>query len=274
MPSLKNLTDEMLRLDYGRTAEEVEKFIKSVVWSAGASGVVVGLSGGVDSSAVAALCTRALKAERVLGVIMPAEFTPAQDVEDAENLAETLGVRTVKAPIKPVVDSFAKQLGVDTSDASARMALANLRARVRMSILYFHANMHNLLVAGTGDRSELLLGYYTKYGDAGVDFLPVVGIYKTQLRHLSKHLGIPENIAFKPSSPQLYPGHRAVDELPADYDLLDPLLYALFDKAMKIEQVVEMGVDRRLVEELLQRYDRSRHKREMPPAGPRPIPLP
>ncbi|MEM4335118.1 MAG: NAD+ synthase [Candidatus Caldarchaeum sp.] len=272
MPSARKILDEMLRLDYGQTVERVERFISSVVDSSGASGVVVGLSGGVDSSAVAVLCTRALSEKKVLGLIMPAEFTPAQDVEDAELLAEKLGINTATIPISSIVNSFKTQLGLYASDP-VKMPLGNLRARIRMAVLYFYANKQNLLVAGTGDRSELLLGYYTKYGDAGVDFLPVAGMYKTQLRHLSKHLGVPEHIAFKPSSPQLYPGHRAVDELPADYDVLDPILYALFDKSLTAEQVATLGFDLGLVQEVLSRFERSRHKRETPPVGPKPVPL-
>uniref|UniRef100_A0A7C5Q8E9 NH(3)-dependent NAD(+) synthetase n=1 Tax=Caldiarchaeum subterraneum TaxID=311458 RepID=A0A7C5Q8E9_CALS0 len=270
---MKSLADELLNIDFTKTARSVESFITETVESAGASGVVVGLSGGVDSSAVALLCARALSKDRVTALIMPAEFTPAQDVEDAKFLAEKLGLKTYMVPIAPIVNSFAEQLGVETDDVHVKMPLANLRARIRMTLLYFYANRYNVLVAGTGDRSELLLGYFTKYGDAGVDFLPVAGLYKTQLRWLSKHLGLPDRIAFKPSSPQLYPGHRAVDELPADYDVLDPILYALFDKKMDVEQVAGLGVDRRLLEAIAERYRRSVHKRSLPNIGPTPAPL-
>ncbi|MEM4281982.1 MAG: NAD+ synthase [Candidatus Caldarchaeum sp.] len=273
MASIQILADELLRIDFSRTAAAVESFIAETVESAGASGVVLGLSGGVDSSAVALLCERALTKERVIGLIMPAEFTPSQDVEDARKLAKNLGIKTFFIPITSIINSFAEQLGVKTSDTEKKIPLANLRARVRMNILYFYANTYNLLVAGTGDRSELLLGYFTKYGDAGVDFLPVAGLYKTQLRWLSKHLGLPDSIAFKPSSPQLYPGHRAVDELPADYDVLDPILYALFDKKMTVEQVSELGVNKKIVEAVVERYERSMHKRTMPNIGPKPTPL-
>jgi len=267
---LERLREELLRIDWDRTAGAVEAFIAETVSVAGVRGVVLGLSGGVDSSVAAALCVRALSRERVLGLLMPTEFTPAQDVEDAEKLAESLGIETIYAPIKGVVDGYSGVLGVRPSEES-RMAYANLRARVRMSILYFYANLRNLLVAGTGDRSELLLGYFTKYGDGGVDFLPVGNIYKTQLRMLGKHLGLPDRIAFKPSSPQLYPGHRATDELPADYDTLDPILYALFDKNLSVDEVVGLGADRRVVEAVLARFKGSMHKRMMPATGPRPI---
>ncbi|MEM4189607.1 MAG: NAD+ synthase [Candidatus Caldarchaeum sp.] len=270
MASIKTLAEELLKIDFSKTAASIESFIVETVESAGASGVVLGLSGGVDSSAVASLCARALSKERVTGLIMPAEFTPSQDVQDAKFLAQKLGIKTFLIPITSIVNSYAEQLGVKTSDLQAKMPFANLRARVRMTLLYFYANRHNLLVVGTGDRSEILLGYFTKYGDAGVDFLPVGGLYKTQLRWLSKDLGLPDSIAFKPSSPQLYPGHKAVDELPADYEVIDPILYALFDKKMSVDQVEALGVDRRLAEAVIERYKRSIHKRSLPNLGPMP----
>uniref|UniRef100_A0A7C5Y4I9 NH(3)-dependent NAD(+) synthetase n=1 Tax=Caldiarchaeum subterraneum TaxID=311458 RepID=A0A7C5Y4I9_CALS0 len=265
------LLEEMYRINYVATAEAIISFIRETVNSSNASGVVLGLSGGVDSSAVAVLSVKALGPDRVLGIIMPTDFTPRQDLEHAEMLARNLGIETRYIPITSIVEEYARQLNVPLSHVDAKIPYANLRARVRMSILYFHANLLNRLVAGTGDRSEILLGYYTKYGDAGVDFLPIGNIYKTQLRHLCKHLGLPDEIAFKPSSPQLYPGHRAVDELPADYTILDPILHALFDQNLSIDQVVAQNFERKIVEEVWRRYVASMHKRAMPPIGPKPI---
>ncbi|MCS6783952.1 MAG: NAD+ synthase [Candidatus Caldarchaeum sp.] len=270
---MTSLFDELYRIDYDETAAEVQGFIVDFFRSSNASGVVVGLSGGLDSSVVATLCVKALSKEKVLGLIMPTDFTPTQDVEDAKALAQSLGIKTITIPITPIVNKYADLLGVSQDDPSAKIAYANLRARVRMSLLYFHANHRNMIVAGTGDRSEILLGYYTKYGDGGVDFLPVGGIYKTQLRRLCRFIGVPEHIAQKPSSPQLYPGHRAVDELPADYDVLDPILYALHDRKLLIEQVVDRGFERKVVEEVWRRFEQSHHKRTMPPTGPRPVPI-
>jgi NAD+ synthase len=255
----------LLDLDYKTVGEKLIQFISDYVGSSGAGGVVIGLSGGVDSSVVATLCVRALGRERVLGLIMPTSFTPSDDVRDAEWLVSWLGIRHKHIPIDPIVDAYAAQLGWSLQEPAARMAYANLRARVRMSILYFHANMLNYLVAGTGDRSEILIGYFTKYGDGGVDFLPAAGLYKTQLRHLARSLGIPDRIAFKPSSPQLYPGHRAIDEIPADYDILDRVLFHLFDEGRTVDETARLtGVSRETVENIYSRFLRTRHKREMP----------
>lgn len=268
-----SVLDELLDIDYDATASAIQNFIAERLRLSGASGLVLGLSGGVDSSVVAALCARAVPREKILGLIMPTSFTPAQDVADAQALAEKLGISTRHIPIDPIVKRYAEQLGVGMDETGARMAYANLRARIRMTLLYFHANLQNMLVVGTGDRSEILLGYYTKYGDGGVDILPIGGLYKSQVRRLGLALGLPEQLANKPSSPQLYPGHRAVDELPADYSILDPILYLLFDKKLSPQQVVDKGFDKRVVDGVLARYVGSVHKREMPPTGPTPVPF-
>ena len=132
-----------------------------------------------------------------------------------------------------------------------------------MSLLYYVANSKNLLVVGTGDRSEILIGYFTKYGDGGVDFLPIGDLYKTQVRWLGKHLGVPENILTKPSSPQLWPGHKAEEELGVTYDRIDLILHAIFDLRMEAEEVrKQFGED---VDRVLELHAKSSHKRAMPP---------
>ncbi len=254
-----------LDLDWNSTTEEVVRFIRSTVKAARAAGLVVGLSGGVDSSLVAKLSVLALDSSRVLGILMPTAFTPKTDVEDARLLAEQLGIQTKYVEIETVSESFTRALGVSETDHHLKIPLANLRARTRMTILYFFANELNYLVAGTGDRSEDLIGYFTKYGDGGVDFLPISHLYKTQVRRLALFLGIPERIALKPSSPQLYPGHKATDEIPADYDVLDKIEKMLFDEKLSTKDVAsKTNVDPALVEEVNRRYIESAHKRAYP----------
>ena len=253
-------------IDPAETTEEICRFIRDVVDNAGAQGVVVGLSGGVDSSVTAALCVRALGPSRVLALLMPTSFTPKRDVEDAMDLARSLGVEYKVIHIDDIVEAFLNALPYKQGDPSYRMPAANLRARVRMVILYYHANLMRRLVAGSGDRSELLIGYFTKYGDGAVDFLPIAHLYKTQVRELARWLGIPERIAYKPSSPQLYPGHRAVDELPADYPVLDKVLVGLFELRLKPREVAErLNIAEELVLETLRRYESTIHKRRLPP---------
>lgn len=254
-----------LQLDWDATLEEILSFIRQTVKHSEVDGCVVGLSGGVDSSLVAKLLQLALGRDRVLGVLMPTDFTPTQDIADAESLAGELGIRSRKVEIRSIVDAFSKALGGETDAPSHKIPLANIRARVRMVTLYYLANVNNYLVAGTGDRSEDLIGYFTKYGDGGVDFLPISHLYKTQVRALASHLGLPSRICNKPSSPQLYPGHKAIDEIPLDYDQLDPVLHMLFDESKTPAEVAKLTkVDEEAVDEVMRRFHSSNHKRTYP----------
>jgi len=256
----------MLNPDWDAIVEEIVSFIRTVVSEAGAKGVVVGLSGGVDSSLVAALAVKALGKEIVMGVLLPVDFTPAQDVQDAKDLAKLLGIRTEYVEIGPITESFVRALKLKSADSQARIPLANIVSRTRMAVLYYFANVHNCLVAGTGDRSEDLIGYFTKYGDGGADLLPICHLYKTQVRRLAEYLGVPPGMAFKPSSPQLYPGHKATDEIPIDYKKLDPIERMLFDDKLSPTGVAEKTqVDIKVILDVLERHRSSAHKRCYPP---------
>ncbi len=264
---MTNLSPESLKFDYEKILNKILQFIKKTIADAGASGVVVGLSGGVDSTLTATLCARALGKEKVLGVLMPTSFTPPQDVADALELAGLLEIQTKKVDIDSICSSFMKELGVKEDSMAHKIPLANIRARVRMAILYYYANANSMLVAGTGDRSEALIGFYTKHGDGAADFFPIKHLYKTQVRELTKYLGLPEKMAMKPSSPQLYPGHKLSDEVPLDYDRLDPVLVGLFDLKLPPKKVSEMTkISFEVVTEIVKRHEKTEHKRKPPPA--------
>lgn len=254
-----------LHLNSEDAVKEITTFIKNVVKGANAEGVVVGVSGGVDSSLVVSLCVRALGRDQVLGVFMPTIFTPQEDIEDAKELAQQLGIRTEYVNIQEVGESFVRMLKINKFSSKYRIPLANIWARTRMIILYYYANLNNYLVAGTGDRSEALIGFFTKHGDGGVDFAPINHLYKTQVRVLAEYLGIPKRIAYKPSSPHLYPGHKVQDEIPLTYEVLDPILVGLFDKKLSLEQVSELtSVSIDPIQEIISRHYRSEHKRKCP----------
>jgi NAD+ synthase len=257
-------------LNFQRTVDELSNFIRSIMVQSRAKGVILGLSGGVDSSLTAALCVHALGKNRVLGMFMPASFTPQQDTDDAHDLAEQLGIKTEFVSIQGISNAFLNSLELDQRDERAiRKAVANVRARIRMVILYYYANAFNYLVAGTSDRNELLIGFFTKHGDGGADFLPISGLYKTQVRALAKHLDIPEAVAYKPSNPQLYPGQKLADELPLTYKDLDPILVGLFDLKLSSEDVSRRtNTPLTIVEDILHRYNVSEHKRSPPPQAP------
>ncbi|MBS7649649.1 NAD+ synthase [Candidatus Bathyarchaeota archaeon] len=254
------------KLDFAKVVGEIIDFVRGEVKKSGASGVVLGLSGGIDSSLTAALCVRALGSDKVLGVIMPTSFTPKEDLEDAFELARMLNIKTLLVNIDEICEAFVRSLNIDPEDTRIRIPLANIRARVRMIILYFYANLYNYLVVGTSDKSEYLIGFFTKYGDGAADFFPIRHLYKTQVRELASYLGLPERIVRKPSSPQLYPGHKLSDELPVDYPVIDLILVGLFEMNLPADKVSEeIGVPLEIVNNVLHRYLRSIHKRAGPP---------
>ena len=246
-----------------KEADRIVSFIRRLVKSGSAKGVVVGLSGGIDSAVVGALCVRALGKEKVVGVLMPSDHTPAEDMRDARLLAGGWVIRTEEVPISRIAEAVMSSSKIK----GTKVARANIEARVRMVVLYYFANTRGHVVAGTGDRSEALLGYYTKFGDGGVDFLPIVHLYKTQVRQLGASLGLPSVIVQKPSSPQLWPGHKALDEIPADYDKLDIVLHHLFDLGSK--PAVAASAARapiKVVDEVLRMHMLTEHKRVLPPS--------
>ncbi|MEZ0290645.1 MAG: NAD+ synthase [Sulfolobales archaeon] len=250
--------------------DHISNFVNEILSRSGSRGVVIGLSGGVDSSVVATLLAHSIEPSKILGVIMPTSFTPREDIEDALWLADHLGIDRALIPIDDITDLVTNKV-LATERYLDKMSIANLRARIRASILYLYANARRYLVAGTSDKSEYILGYFTKYGDGAADFLLITHLYKTQVRRLGRWLGLPERIYAKQASPQLYPGHKATDELPADYEILDQIMYALFDLGMKREEVIErLGFSREIVDEIIKRYKNSYHKRSLPPM-PRPL---
>jgi NAD+ synthase len=241
----------------------MSSFIGTFVRKSGANGVVLGLSGGVDSSVVGGLCVRALGARKVLGALLfEDELKDSQDFKDAQNVAKKLRLKTLELPITNVVKAVEKSLR-NAGQSWTRVARANIKARTRMMLLYAIANQRNLLVAGTGDRSEILVGYFTKFGDGAADFFPIAHLYKTEVRALAAELRLPYRVVTKPSSPNLWKGQKAIDELPAEYEVLDRILIAVFDKHMDEERAArELGIPRSLVRKTIERHSRTRHKRE------------
>ncbi|MBC7113278.1 MAG: NAD+ synthase [Candidatus Methanomethyliales bacterium] len=227
-------------------------------------GAVFGLSGGLDSSTIAGLLVKALGRDKVLALIMPeATSTPLVDLQDAMKVAEIFGLKYKTIDITEIVESFLKQVG----RFGEMVAEGNLKARIRMAILYYFANLEKRIVVGSGDRSELAIGYFTKYGDGGVDILPIGGLYKTQVKVLARHLGIPEEIVEKVSSPRLWPGHSIKEELGMDYDEIDAVLYYHLDLGYGLSKIVELfGEEKRQkVERVLGRVVENAHKLTTPP---------
>ena len=254
----------MLEVDPDATLSEIIGFVSKVFASSRAKGIVVGLSGGIDSAVTASVCVRAIGPEKVTGLLLFEKRTmESTDSKDAKELARTLKIETLEFPIDEVFDSLLTDFPVKTKD---RVTIGNLKARIRMVSLYFIANAKNFLVAGTGDRSEDLIGYFTKYGDGGVDLLPIAHLYKTQVKSLGSYLELPSQILNKPSSPNLWEGHKATDEIPLDYHLLDLALVSLFDMKMQPKEAAGvLAVDVEKLEEIVRLFNASAHKRTYPP---------
>jgi NAD+ synthase len=247
-------------LDLSDVRKKIVSFVKNQVEESQMDGVVLGISGGIDSAVTAYLCVEALGSRRVMGLIMPdLRVTPEEDIVDAKAVASELCLETEEIDIARIHKAFVKGL------ESNRLAEGNLRARIRMALLYYHANLSNRLVAGTGDRSELLLGYFTKYGDGGVDMLPIADLYKTEVRQLGEALGISRRIIAKKSSPRLWSGQLAESEIGLSYDVIDQVFTLIFDRGLDAKTVASrVKLSRAKVEHLLKRYEISEHKRRMP----------
>jgi len=261
---MKLSINALLTFPVERTISEITDFIQGYIDEASVKGVVVGVSGGIDSSVALALAVKALGKERVTALILPdRRTTPKQDVDDALTLVKLFDVKHYLINIDEIVDAYSALPFFDLED---NIATGNLRARIRMNILYYYANRFSHLVLGTGDRSEILIGYFTKYGDGAVDLLPLACLYKTQVRHIAHWLGIPERIIKKPSSPRLWPGHLAEKELGMKYEDIDLILYGLFDLGLTKEELSEItGISTELIERVIALHRRSRHKRSFPP---------
>jgi len=227
-------------MDVEQLAEKLVLWIRDEVLVAGCKGVVLGMSGGLDSSVLAVLCHRAFP-QSMLGVIIPC-YTSQEDEEHARAVASQFSIPTQVVVLDTVFDSLLKVLPSDRVDPSvSRLAEGNLKARLRMLILYYFANRLSYVVAGASNRSELSVGYFTKYGDGGVDIMPLGNMIKGQVRELASFLGIPQEIIDKPPSAGLWPGQTDEGELGLSYEELDHYLItgeAGSELSKKIESMI------------------------------------
>jgi NAD+ synthase len=210
--------------DMERLTSHLVEWLETQVSASGGGGTVLGLSGGIDSAVVAALCVRAF-AGHTLGVIMPCESDPA-DAADARLVAERFALRSCTVDLTATLHTFSAGLAAscDQAPGDDRAALANIKARLRMTTLYAFANHLGYRVIGTGNASELAIGYFTKYGDGGVDLLPLGNLTKTTVRELARHLGVPQPVIDKPPSAGLWSGQTDEGEMGFSYEELDAYL--------------------------------------------------
>jgi len=239
--------------------QRIEAFLKNAVSEKKADGVVFGLSGGIDSVTVAHLAAKTF-GKKALALVMPdSTVSPSSETGDALKVIGELGLDYKLIDIDVIHKIYSNHLEPD------ERALGNLRARIRSNIIYYYANLKNYLVLGTSDKSEYLIGYFTKFGDGSADILPIVGLYKTQVRKFAEFLGVPNNIITKRSSPNLWKGHDAEEEIGISYEKIDVILDCLLDGwTFPMFMSMVTGIPKKDVEKIYQMHQNTQHKRILP----------
>lgn len=232
----------MEELNFKYIVDNISIFIEDNVRKSNSNGVVVGLSGGVDSAVTAVLAQNALSRD-VLALIMPCG-SDSRDAEDARKVSSQFRIDSVQLSLDDVHELFLSRF-TETS----KLAQGNLKSRLRMCALYHVANLNNFLVLGTSNKTELELGYFTKYGDGGVDIEPIGDLFKTQVYQLAEYLNIPKDIIDKPPSAGLWDGQLDEEEIGSTYDAIDKMLKGEIEASEKVLELME----------------KSSHKRELPP---------
>ena len=259
MPIVREDVLAKLEIDPELVTRILVHFIREEITKVGFERAVVGLSGGIDSATTCALCARALGPENVLAVRMPYRTSSPQSLADAQAVIDLLGVRHETVDITPMVEPLFEI----TPDMDKRRR-GNVMARERMIILYDRSAAFGGLVVGTGNKTELLLGYTTLFGDSACAINPLGDLYKRQVRQLAAYLGSPEQIITKPPTADLWVGQTDEAELGFTYDEADQILYLIYDARWTVEEVVALGFPEPLVRGIVERVRRNQYKR-MPP---------
>ncbi len=249
------------------TAEDVnslKKFIKDSVARARAKGVVIGLSGGIDSAVVTKLCADALGPENVLNVFMPSRVTPPEDYKTTLELSNMWGTEYRVVDIQPAVDAL---VAVLLSDAETPLERGNISARCRMTVLYNMAKKRQYLVVGTSNQSEIMMGYFTKFGDGACDVTPLANMYKTEVRQVAALIGVPEDIIAKPPSAGLWEGQTDEKDMGITYRDLDAILYEMEQDKTDSQISADTGLPKEQVAEIRRQVELMEHKR-MPAIRP------
>jgi NAD+ synthase len=237
----------------------IHRFLQEELAKTGMQGFVVGLSGGVDSAVACVLAARAIGPEKVLALKMPYRTSSPRSEEDADRVIAQLGVRSGRADISPAVDAY-----FQTDSEASPLRRGNFMARVRMACLFDRSAKERALVLGTSNKTELLLGYGTWYGDMASSLNPIGDLYKTQVRALAQELALPESVVRKPPSADLWPDQTDEGEMGLTYADADAILYLLVDERFTVEEVAAQGYSQELVRKVLRMVEGSQFKRRLP----------
>src|SRR6266850_5704889 len=234
-------------------------FIRRETRKAGFSRAVLGLSGGVDSAATAALAVRALGAGNVVCALLPYRTSSPDSLSDARLMVRLLGTRSVRLAITPMIDAY-----FERQRRASALRRGNKMARERMAVLYDLSARERALVVGTSNKTELLLGYGTIFGDLACGINPLGDLYKTQVRWLALHLGVPPHIVLKVATADLWPGQSDEEEIGARYEDLDRILHFVIDRRGSFEEAIDMGFAPPLLRRISRRIRLSQFKRRTP----------
>ena len=252
----QDIINEITNQNYSSITEKIEDFLSDKIKENHAEGVILGLSGGIDSAVLAYICKRKLK-DKTLALIMPdTSITPKIETEDALKMIALTGIQYKLIDIKSIVNEYTMYLEPNNKSRG------NLRARIRTNILYYYANAKNYLVLGSNDKSENLIGYFTKFGDGASDLTPIISLYKLQVRKIAKYLEVPENVILKKSSPYLWEEHEAEKEIGVSYEEIDSILFCLLEKKLSVEETEKTTeIQRETIEKIQNLFINSEHKR-------------
>lgn len=246
-------------LDRELAKQVIVKFIRNEVEKSPYDKCIMGLSGGIDSAVVAYLACEAVGNKNLIGLLLPYKTSTPDILEDAKLVAKNLGIRTIELDITPMIDSFIKN-----HPHKDPRRLGSKMVRERTALLYYYADIYQSVVLGTCNKSETLLGYFTKFGDPASDILPLKNLYKTHVIELAKAIGIPKSIIDKPPGGGMWPGQKDEDEFGFSYEDADPLLYYMVDIGYAADELEEMGFDPYLIIKIAERVAKSEFKRRPP----------
>jgi NAD+ synthase len=257
------LAEDALKIDSEQTVTRIKRFIKDYIEKTETKGAALALSGGIDSCTTAALSALAIGGNNVTALYMPEKETYSPiEAKHAKRVASKFKFALETIDITSILQAFYKALPF--YDMHDKLSRGNLKARTRMICLYYYANRLCKIVCGSSDKSETMIGYFTKWGDVSADISPLMDLYKTQVRLIAAHIGIPKEIITKPSTPQLWPRQRAEHELGIKYETLDLILLGL-ENFMSSEEIAEqLHLKTKIIEGIRNRWLASEHKRRPP----------